>query len=190
MLEQAKKRDHKIIITDMAIDKVKMIELPDVDYNLCENIFYDHKKLLTESKNRNSSNEVLIIRSRCTGEKAVAFGDENEVSASQSPNTMEIWNRAKECDLVYMHNHPATNIFSIADLQTFIRYSSIGTMSVVTNQGEVHIVHKTKDYSFNKAFRLLYEQYKNFKNGNISNEDAVKKFLKQCRKGGVYYARS
>ena len=43
---------------------------------------------------------------------------------------------------MYLHNHPSTSTFSMADIDTFITQACIGLMSVVTNQGEVYILHK------------------------------------------------
>lgn len=59
-LEMSKKRDHKIIITDKAIEKVPFIrykEIPEEEYPIIQMFA---KKALQLSKDENESNEVAI----------------------------------------------------------------------------------------------------------------------------------
>lgn len=62
-LEMGNKRDHKIMITDEAIDKVPFIEykeIPEDEYPIIQMLA---KKVLQLSKNENNSNEVAITYS-------------------------------------------------------------------------------------------------------------------------------
>ena len=61
-------------------------------------------------------------------------------------------------------------------------------MSVVTNQGEVYILNKTADYSFQKAKRLLNEIRATF-DDEIDDKEFVNRFLKNSRKGGIEYVK-
>lgn len=67
---------------------------------------------------------------------------------------------------------------------------AIKAISVVTNQGEVYILNKLDNYSFNNTRKLLNEIYQSYPNGDIDDRDFVKKFLKRCYEGGIEYAKS
>ena len=59
-LNMARKRDHKIMITEEAIDKVPLIEfreIPKEHYGILQNLA---KEVLRISKDENNSNEVAI----------------------------------------------------------------------------------------------------------------------------------
>ncbi|ANR71096.1 hypothetical protein AXF19_08955 [Selenomonas sp. oral taxon 126] len=60
-MEQAKKHDRKIMITDIAIDKVPLVEVPGLTRDECEMIACEHKHLLRTAKDSNNSDEVSII---------------------------------------------------------------------------------------------------------------------------------
>ena len=79
--------------------------------------------------------------------------------------------------------------FSFADIMEFIRYSQIGVMSVVTNQGEVHVLWKGSEYNFKVIHAIFSEIYSAYCIGALDDRKAVDLFLKACEKGGVVYAR-
>ena len=60
-LEQAKKRDHKIYITDTAINKVDLVKPKDFSAAQASFMMKKHKELLGVAKSQNNSNEVLFI---------------------------------------------------------------------------------------------------------------------------------
>ena len=60
-MEQAKKRDHKIFITDTAIEKVSLVKPSDFSYSQASLMKSKHKELLNVAKKQNNSNEVLFI---------------------------------------------------------------------------------------------------------------------------------
>jgi hypothetical protein len=96
---------------------------------------------------------------------------------------------AQPYSLIYMHNHPSTNLFSVADIDTFICERAIKIMSVVTNQGEVYVLNKTSEYAYNNARAVLAEVFNSF-DDEIDNVEFVKSFLRKCDKGGIEYAKS
>lgn len=84
-LEMAKKRDHKIVITEEAIEKVPFIrykEIPEEEYPIIQMLA---KKVLQLSRDENESNEVAITYSMDNTEEqkeaeqcfGVDFGDDH-----------------------------------------------------------------------------------------------------------------
>ena len=189
-LEQAKKRDHKIYVTDIAIEKVDKICLSDFTEEQASVMQHKHKELLKYAKENNNSNEVLLINDvNFTGE-VVVKGTEFVCSPGDNPFAVSVVAHAEKYSLIYMHNHPSTNSFSISDIDTFVTESAIKTMSVVTNQGEVYILNKLSDYNYNKTRMLLYEIFHSFGTQAVENREFVNKFLKRCNEGGIEYAKS
>ena len=190
-LEQAKKRDHKIYITNAAIDKVKKVELSDFSDIQSENMQLKHKELLKIAKNKNDSNEVLLINDLSFKNEVSILGSEFNVSPGKNPFAVSVIINAERQSLVYLHNHPSTNIFSIGDIDTFICEGAIKIMSVVTNQGKVYVMNKSAEYDYNKARMLMVKIYESFKDAKeIDNNEFVKRFLKCCDEGGIEYAKS
>jgi hypothetical protein len=189
-LEQAKKRDHKIYVTDIAIDKVTVVRLSDFSQE--QEIFMQskHQELLRLAKEKNNSDEVLLINDLNFKSEIKLFGDEFKVSPVENPFAVSVISNADRQSLVYMHNHPSTNNFSVGDIDTFICEGAIKTMSVVTNQGEVYILNKMVGYEYNKARSLMNKVYKSFDNEEFDNKEFVRRFLKQCDQGGIEYAKS
>lgn len=62
-LEMAKKRDHKIMITNQAIEKVPLVkykEIPETEYQMIQDFA---KEVLRVSMEKNDSNEVALTYS-------------------------------------------------------------------------------------------------------------------------------
>lgn len=55
------------------------------------------------------------------------------------------------------HNHPGQSYFSLQDVAVFLKNDSIGTMSIVTNQGKVWTISKTARFDYDAAFAELYK---------------------------------
>ena len=127
ILEQAKKRDHKIVITDVAIEKVPYIEVTGLSNDVCKAIQDEHKEILRIAKAKNDSNEVLTIMTADGLEKIRIFGDEFEVNPSNEPKAIVIFNQAKRREIMYLHNHPSTNSFSLADINNLISIHEVNT---------------------------------------------------------------
>lgn len=189
-LEQAKKRDHKIIITDTAIEKVDLVKPKDFSYSQAVLMRSKHKELLSVAKRQNNSNEVLFIENLDFNNEVRIFGNEFVVSPGKNPFAVSVIAHAERRSLVYLHNHPSTNTFSVGDIDTFVCEKAIKAITVVTNQGEVYILNKLDNYSFDNTRKLLNEVYQSYPEGDIDDRDFVKKFLKRCNEGGIEYAKS
>lgn len=189
-LEQAKKRDHKIYVTDVAIDKVDKVSLSDFSEEQISAMQRKHKELLRIAKNENDSNEVLLINDLEFKSEVSVLGGEFKVSPGENPFAVSVISNAKRQSLVYLHNHPSTNNFSVGDIDTFVCESAIKTISVVTNQGEVYVLNKTAAYNYNNIRTLLNEIYKSFDGDEIDNKAFVSEFLKRCKEGGVEYGKA
>ena len=189
-LEQAKKRDHKIYITDIAIEKVPYVHVPGLTKADNEVLQVEHQRLLKLAKTENNSNEVSIVLCLSKGRNAVVFGDEVSVNAGGSPEAMGVFRVAGKGEIMYLHNHPTTSNFSFTDIATFLRESQIGVLSVVTNQGTVYVLSKNKQYNFKQAVSLFNAIAIQYKNKILTHEEAVKAFLRACKEGGIDYVRS
>lgn len=189
-LEQAKKRDHKIYINDVAIEKVKKLNLSDFSEEQAIAMQDKHKELLRTAMSKNESNEVLLIDNLNFKSEVIVFGEEFAVSPAKDPFAVSVVGNAKKQSLVYLHNHPSTNNFSVGDIDTFICERAIKVMSVVTNQGEVYVLNKLSTYDYNKAREVLKDIYESFTGEEIEDKLFVTKFLKRCGDGGIEYAKS
>lgn len=184
---RAKKRNHKIMITDIAIDKVSCIKMPDISLCECERIQAAHKRLLRIAQTLNDSDEVLAILSFANVDEIHVLGNETEVKPAKDMKARMAFLTSGYRELMYLHNHPSTSTFSMADIDTFITQACIGLMSVVTNQGEVYILHKNHRYTYQQVRELL------FSIKEIANEDIEKTidlFLRNCGKVGIDYGKA
>lgn len=185
-LEQAKKRDHKIFITDVALDKITKSAVPK--YSKVQNSLIDevHKELLARSKNSNNSNEVACLFNLNSGERAYRNGSEHKVNIFENPIAYAMADSAEDKSLFLAHNHPSIQTFSYSDLGVFLYNDSIGSMSVVSNTGDVHILFKSDGYSYTKAIEKLMNIKDEF--GGYSPDvdlPIVKSFLKNSEKIGI-----
>ena len=189
-MEQAKKQNHKVMITNTAIKKVPFVKVSSLSDNICEELQKEHKKILEIAQEQNFSNEVLTIGLINMTRKTRILGDEFSANPSNSPEAHSIFATDDKNEIMFLHNHPSTNKFSLADIITFVRYAQIGLMSVVTNQGEVYILHKNLKYNYQKAKNILNVVYQKYATKEIEHNEAVNMFLKVCSEGGIEYVRS
>lgn len=188
-MEQSKKRDHKIMITDVAIRKVSTVHIPNLTVQECAWIADEHRALLGIAREQNHSDEVLFVLFG-QFQKAIIFGDEFSVDLNDSADAYSIFARASAREIILLHNHPSTNSFSLSDVVVFLRYRQIGLMSVVTNQGNVHILHKTSQFDYDKAKGLFGIIYRAYIDKQMTHDASVKRFLKICSEGGITYVKS
>ena len=184
---QAKKRDRKIMITDVAIDKVPCVKMPNISMQECERIQAAHKRLLRIAQAQNESNEVLAILSFANMDEIHVLGNEDEVNPETDMKARAAFLSSRYGELMYLHNHPSTNIFSMADIDTFITQGGIGLISVVTNQGEVYILHKNHRYTYEKARDLLFLIREAV---SEDTEKMIDMFLRDCKKAGIDYGKA
>lgn len=196
-LEMAKKRNHKIMITDEAIRKVPRIKyknIPESEYNTIQELA---KNVLRISKNENNSNEVAITYGMDSVERiqkgeeyiGVALGGEHEVNPISSTIAYHLVASAKECIVIVLHNHPSLSDFSLSDVQFLLQYANIKMMVVVTNLGSISYLVKGNGYNYEKAVTLFNEAV----NSNNEARDlkglqkAADHFLKNCYMAGIDY---
>ena len=107
-LGMAKKRDHKIVITDEAIKKVPRIRYKDIPEDEYDNIQELARSVLVISKNENDSNEVAITYSLdkkkliSCGEKYidVALGSEHDVDPLSNTISYHLISSSKGCVII------------------------------------------------------------------------------------------
>lgn len=187
-MEQAKKRDKKIYITDVTIDKVTKTKIKLLSSEQNAKIDAVHRELLTVSKNAHDSNEAAFLFSMYSSEKFSQMGTEHAVNIFDNPLAYSLAKNSGENSLFLAHNHPSTQSFSYADIGVFMYVDSLVGLSVVSNTGDVHILFKTSRFDYNGAYDALEAIKKYF--GGYSPEhdlDIVKAFLKVSSKYGILH---
>lgn len=192
-LEQAKKRDKKVYITDIAIDKV-----PYIRYNG----FTDERNMIMQelakdvlllSKEKNDSNEVAITcdlgAENPLGSFGVSLGTEHEVDILADTFSNHIIVSRESVAVVVLHNHPSTQTFSLQDIQFFILHPMIEVIVVVSNQGTVHYLKRDGEYDYKKAFQLFKECVEGLEKNSPKMEIymASLTFLAKCSEVGLFY---
>lgn len=195
-LQMAKKRDHKIAITDEAIKKVPRIEYKNIPQEEYDSLWELAKTVLKISKEQNDSNEVAITYSMddagADGNSesiGVSLGQEHSVDPLNDPVSYHLLYSAKDCVVIVLHNHPSLSNFSLLDVQFLLTYQAVKMMVVVTNLGSISYLVKNDRYDSLKAIALLNEA------GAINNEarnlkdiqKAADYFLKNCYNAGLTY---
>lgn len=196
-LEMARKRDHKIRITDQAIKKVPRIKyknIPESEYNTIQELA---RNVLRISKNENDSNEVAITYGMDSMERikkgeeyiGVALGSEHGVDPLSNTTAYHLISTAEDCIVIVLHNHPSLSNFSLSDVQFLLRYASVKMMVVITNLGSISYLAKGEGYNYDKAVSLLNEAVAlNNKAKNLKGlQKAADHFLKNCNIAGIAY---
>ena len=166
VLRQAKKHDLKINITPQAIEKVPLVNIPTLSDVENRNIQLMHKQLLEDAMKNNYSNEVSYILSKNGVSKI--YGTENSIDFAKSHETELLLKLSPERSLDVLHNHPKGSTFSMEDIDFFVRTNSVRSLTIVTNQGKVMYLIKTKKVSIQKMVESLYNlTYSNDLTANI-----------------------
>ena len=196
-LEMAKKRNHKIMITEEAICKVPRIRYKNIAENEYDTIWELAKNVLKISKEENNSNEVAITYSLNSieliqhGEKyiGVSLGTERDVDPLSNTTAYHLISSARECVVIVLHNHPSLSSFSLSDIQFLLKYEIVKMMVVITNLGSISYLVKNKKYNFKKAVLLFNEAVdKNNTANNLRDlQDAADYFLKNSYNVGIDY---
>jgi proteasome lid subunit RPN8/RPN11 len=192
-LEQAKRRDRKVYITEVAIDKVPYVEyqgFTDEKNRIMQELAKD---VLLLSKEENESNEVAITCDLGAEDPlnnfGVVLGTEHEVDILADTFSNHIIASQKSVAVVVLHNHPSTQTFSLQDIQFFIQYPMIEVIVVVSNQGAVHYLKRDKSYDYKQAFQLFRECIQDLNQSSPVMELylASLSFLAKCSEVGLYY---
>ena len=196
-LEMAKKRDHKIIITDEAINKIPRIKYRGIPESEYDNLWDLAKNVLKISKEENDSNEVAITYSLDSvklieqGERyiGIALGSEHDVDPLSDTTAYHLISSIEECVVIVLHNHPSLSDFSLTDVQFFLRYDNVKMMVVITNLGSISYLVKSKKYNLKKAIILFNESVdKNNEAENLKDlQNAANYFLKNSYMVGIDY---
>lgn len=196
-LKMAKKRDHKIMITDEAINKVPRIKYKEIPENEYDSLWELAKSVLKLSKEENNSNEVAVVYSLKSvklieqGEKyiGVALGTEHDVDPLSNTTAYHLISSAKDCVVIVLHNHPSLSNFSLSDIQFLLKYETVKMLVVVTNLGSISYLVKNKKYDFKKAIALFNEAVdKNNAADNLKDlQAAADYFLKNSYNIGIDY---
>jgi hypothetical protein len=197
-LEMAKKRNHKVMITDEAIDKVPRIEYKEIEpeqYDILQKLV---KEVLLISKDDNDSDEVAITYNldnlNDVGDErdliyGVSLGDEHSVDPEEDTISYHILNGALQCVVVVLHNHPSMSKLSLQDISFLLMYRNMKMIIAVTNYGNVYYLVKTRNYDVEKAKELYKEAYRRYTEvGNLKGyQEATNYFLNNCYQAGLLH---
>ncbi len=196
-LEMAKKRNHKIMITYEAINKVphvKYKEIPETEYDNLQELA---RQVLKISKEENNSDEVAVtyslesIKLIETGKRyiGIALGTEHAVDPLSDSTSYHLIRTSKDCVVIVLHNHPSLSAFSLPDIHFLLRYETVKMMVVVSNLGSISYLVKNRKYDFEKAVMLLNKavDLNNKANKLKDLQDAAYYFLKNCYNVGISY---
>jgi fructose/tagatose bisphosphate aldolase len=196
-LKMAKKREHKIMITDEAINRVPRIEykcIPESEYDNIQDLAMNVLKI---SKDENDSNEVAITYALESSSYiqnkedyiGVAIGSEHGVDPLNSTVAYHLIKGKGNCVVIVLHNHPSLSDFSLTDIEFLIQYEKIKLMVVVTNLGSITYLVKTDKYNYNKAIDLINTAISmNNEAKNLKElQEAADYFLKNCYSVGITY---
>lgn len=193
---QAKKRDKKIQITDVAISKVPYVKYKEISEDECDIIYELARQVLILAKEENDSNEVAITYRMNHDEVApneeyigVSFGKEHEVDPLEDTTSYHLIMSKKDCVVVSLHNHPSLSQISIVDMRFFLEYDSVKLLVIITNLGNISYLVKNNKYSKNEAITLYNEvvSMNNEATGLKGYQEAAKHFMKNCHSVGIIY---
>ena len=192
-LGQGKKRNKKVFITDIAVEKVPFIEYKGYSKEKNNVMRELAQSVLLIAKEENNSNEVAITCDigieNPLEQFGIAMGTEHEVNILSDTLSNHIIVSQESVAVVVMHNHPSTQTFSLQDIQFFLEYPMLEVMVVVSNQGMVHYMMRDKEYDYKKAFILFRECIKGLNKKSSIKEQylASLTFLAKSSEVGVYY---
>nr|DAF27063.1 MAG TPA: minor capsid protein [Caudoviricetes sp.] len=179
-LNQARKKGNFVDITDQAIDKVKFVRVSGMSVEESLNLQLAHKELLQDAMVNNASREVMHILIPGSNPLSVR-GGHNMVDPNSNDIARFILNSSKKRSLVVAHNHPGLSGFSLNDLLFFLRTDSVGTLTIVTNQGKVMYMTKSPKFELNEALKKI----QTFAKVNQNLEDHVDSIIKSLYNVGV-----
>lgn len=186
-LEQAKTRDKKIAITDMAIEKANAPDIPYFTLEQNQKFKELNKELLRTAKFKNDSNEVAILFDPVSLTYHTSFGGVSSVNILDNPMARDMIRNADEKSLFLLHNHPSTKTFSYTDIGVLLTNDNYGGMTAVANNGVVNTIYKTSRYDRTlalKAIKSIRQEYPEKLSGS-DDIAIVKRFLKISESCGI-----
>lgn len=180
-LEQHKDGD-KVFITEQAIQKIRPIYLKDYTDENVNFSFQIRKELLEFAREKNNSDECACIIDLINNRKSnFITGDKISVDIFANPDIYHLIHTSSENTLELTHNHPGLSDFSANDINIFMKYRSIKSISIVTNQGKTLFLNKTNRFDLKKAGKAMNESLEKAE----SIDQAIENFLKKCYSFGV-----
>lgn len=159
---EAHRPGDKVFITEQAIEKVKQIDIEGYE-SLSNKIKEVHQGILRVSKEKNNSNEVAKVISTDGKESDYILGGQSEVNIEANADVYHWLRNSKPSSLVICHNHPGLSYFSEQDLFVFIKYDSVGVMTIVTNTGKLYSVYKNNKFRYKDFYPIIIEISKKYK---------------------------
>ena len=176
------KKGNKVFITDIAIRKIKDIDMPGLTLENISGITEAHRSLLQFAKDMNNSDETLTIFDLKTNRYTdFVKGDVKSVDPYGSTDNYHLLRTAEKNSLAVLHNHPGLSYFSMNDLREFCFNDAIGLMTIVTNQGKVWYLAKTDSFDLKKVSKAIATAF----NTNQNYDDIVENFLKKAYSYGI-----
>ena len=175
------KKGVKVDITEQAIDKVKD-EAPK-SYTTEQKYFTQglRKALLYYSQQHNNSNEVGCVLNPSKLEASnYVKGLQDSVNLNSDTTANHMLLTAEKQSLEVIHNHPWLSYFSLADIAYFLKWDSIETLTIITNQGKIWYLRKTENFNRQDAYKKLAEL-----SANHTGDELVAKFLKNSNNVGI-----
>ena len=187
---QAKKRNKKVYITDIAIEKVPYIRYKGMNEAQNRTMQKLARLMLKIAKTENDSNEVAVtwdMTSRGVEHYGIDRGDEDGVRLGGDPVSYHLLNSGEKVVLVLLHNHPSTRTFSLEDIYLLIRQDNLKYMVMVSNQGQIHYMKKEEDFNAENAGMM----YNNIRSEGKRQGTGVYQmsliFLQRCDEVGLFY---
>lgn len=198
------KKDHKVNITDMAINKIPFVKFHILSEEQNYRLFEFEHEVLKISANTNNSNEVAITCAFVDSvqpEYSVVLGTEYEINLLADPETYHLLRSPGFNKIVVnIHNHPSCSIFSVFDIMFFLTETNLRLIVLLSNKGQLFYMLKTDNYRHSECRALFMEivekvHPKTFQNGkfhigSLNHDELIKishNFLKQSIKVGIEY---
>ena len=167
----------KVLIKESTINNLKLIKIEDLSDEENKLILEAHRRILRTSKEQNDSNEVAVvvnITNKLILDPIIGKEDETVFSDDLIDNEF--------CEYALCHNHPKGGDFSFEDINTFLGYSNIKLMTIVTNNGRIMYLYKGKKYTVKPLSKVIGKlKFKTFK--SISD----KKYIVDIFDKNIYY---
>lgn len=166
-------------ITDDAVKRVPIVKIAGYTEEQCVEIQKQHKELLKYSSNINDNNEVAFVFDNTMKNRKVYIG---------SDSTLDFGSALYGKDLFVMHNHPRNGSYSTQDISFFGANTSVKTLSIVKNNGDVEILTKQDDFNiatFGIEYRRLYKKIVQ-SNTDVELNKFVRTLLTKTKAGVIW----
>lgn len=172
----------KIAITSQALDKVKRIDLDGFTEDEALYTQDIRKRMLKFARDENNSNEVAcLIDSKNRETTPFVKGSRDETNILSDPDCYHWLRTRPEKSIELSHNHPSGAYFSLNDLNVFMLYPAIRTMTAITNQGKTWYISKSSTFDIDAARDVMTD----LMDKGFEGDELVERFLKKGYKFGV-----